>query len=259
MNAAKNINPYVGEARLGRAGAGPPPVVSVVVVTYRDREELGKVLDNLAPFRAGGRVEVVVADGGSDDGTVELLRARSADVDYWISERDAGIYDAMNKGVALARGRYVLHINAGDRLLAIPWEHLPDRADGPAWVSCQVREDHGTFEPRLSWVSWYANTNNHQGSFFRRDLHLGYKADYRVYGDFEHHLRLLCAGIRPTLVRELVAEHHSGGISSDSRWNTEEARAVEENLGPVHALLPKLMVPVRRYRAKLLGRRTESA
>jgi glycosyltransferase involved in cell wall biosynthesis len=252
----KNINPYAGQGRLGRSEGAAAPVVSVIVVMYRDREELGRLLDNLGPFRTGGRLEVVVIDGGSDDGTVELLSARGGEVDYWISEPDAGIYDAMNKGVALARGRYVIHMNAGDRLLAVPWEHLPDRPDGPAWVSCQVKEDSGIFQPRLSWVSWYANTNHHQGSFFRRDVHLGYKADYRVYGDFEHHLRLLCAGARPTLVHELVAEHCGGGISADTQWNTEEARAVRENLGRVHALLPRLMVPVRRFRARfsrLLG------
>ncbi|HVG26989.1 MAG TPA: hypothetical protein VM865_05245, partial [Acidobacteriaceae bacterium] len=126
-------------------------------------------------------------------------------------------------------------------------------SEGPGWVSCQVREDHGIFQPRLSWVSGYANTNHHQGSFFRRELHLGYKAGYRVYGDFEHHLRMLCAGIKPELVYEVVAEHRGGGISSDSRWNTEEARAVEENRGPLHAVVPKVMVPIRRWRARLKG------
>lgn len=249
--SARSINPYIGDPKFQRPQMVPEPVVSIVVVTYRDRDELGRLLDHLATFRSDRRAEVIVVDGGSDDGSVELLQARSADVDYWISEPDGGIYDAMNKGVALARGRYILHINAGDELLAVPWEHLREEPNAPAWVSCQVKEDSGIFEPRMSWVTWYANTNNHQGSFIRRDVHLGYKPSYRVYGDFEHHLRLLCAGIRPTLVHELVAEHRGGGISADSRWNREEARAVEENLGPVHALLPKLMVPVRRYRAKL--------
>lgn len=248
---APTINPYVGEARFQRAETGAAPVVSVVMVTYRDREELDALIDNLQPFRGDGRLEIVVADGGSDDGTRELLARRSAEVDCWISEPDAGIYDAMNKGVALARGRYVIHINAGDRLLGVPWEALPDDPNGPAWVSCQVREDHGIFQPRLSWITRYANTNHHQGSFFRRDVHLGYKPGYKVYGDFEHHLRLMHSGVKPTLVYELVAEHRGGGISSDPKWTGEEARAVAENYGWARAIVPKVMAPVRRWRTKL--------
>jgi glycosyltransferase involved in cell wall biosynthesis len=248
---SRTINPYVGQARFRRDEPATAPVVSVVVVTYRDRAELEELIDNMKPFRGDGRLEMVVVDGGSDDGTRELLERRSAEVDCWISEPDEGIYDAMNKGVALARGRYVIHINAGDRLLGVPWERMG--GDGPAWVSCQVREDHRIFEPRLSWVTRYANTNHHQGSFFRRELHLGYKADYKVYGDFEHHLRLLRAGAKPTLVYELVAEHRGGGISGDPRWVPEEARAVEENYGRMHAMVPKVMAPVRRWRARIFG------
>lgn len=225
----------------------------MIAVVFCDREELVRIIDNIGASRRDGRVEMVVIDGGSEDGTAELLRSRAADVDYWISEKDAGIYDAMNKGVAAARGRYVIHINAGDTLLAIPWAHLPDSDDGPGWVSCQVREDWGIFQPRLSWVSKYANTNNHQGSFYRRDLHLGYKSDYWVFADFEHHLRLLRAEILPELVYEIVAEHKGGGISSQSKWVSEEARAVQENYGWPHVLVPRFMAPIRRYRAKVFN------
>ena len=158
------LNPYMenGGGRIARVS--PAPIVSVVIVTFRDKEELNRLLDNLAPFRADRRVEVVLVDGASDDGTLDLLNQRHGDIDYWVSEPDEGIYDAMNKGVALARGRYVIHINAGDSLLAVPWEHLPDSLDGSAWVSCQVREEIGIFQPRLNWLSHFTNTNHHQSN-----------------------------------------------------------------------------------------------
>lgn len=238
------LNPYMENGGGRTGGVCPAPIVSIVIVTFRDKKELSRLLDNLAPFRADGRVEVVVVDGGSDDGTIDLLNRRNGDIDYWVSEPDEGIYDAMNKGVAMARGRYVIHINAGDSLLAVPWEHLPDTPGGPAWVSCQVREDIGIFQPRLNWLSHFTNTNHHQGSFYRRDLHLGYKKDYAVCGDLEHHLRLLRSGQKPRLVYQVVAEHKFGGISSDSRWTFEEARSVRENYGRVHAIVPNIVAPL---------------
>ena len=61
-------------------------------------------------------LEHVVVDGGSDDGTVELLRARLRPQDYWISEPDLGISDAFNKGVALASGDLIQFVNADDWL-----------------------------------------------------------------------------------------------------------------------------------------------
>jgi glycosyltransferase involved in cell wall biosynthesis len=250
--SSRVLNPYMENGGGRTASASPAPVVSVVIVSFRDKKEVGRLLDNLAPFRVDRRVEVVVVDGGSDDGTVDLLNDRNGDVDYWISESDDGIYDAMNKGVALARGRYIIHINAGDSLLGVPWEYLPDTPDGPAWVSCQVREDIGIFQPRLNWLSHFTNTNHHQGSFYRRDLHLGYKKDYAVCGDLEHHLRLLRSGQKPVLVYQVVSEHKFGGISNDSRWAFEEARGVRENYGRLHALAPNILRPLVRLRHALI-------
>ncbi len=88
-------------------------MVSIVVVLYRDREECIRLLDNILTFDPL-HFELVVIDGSSDDGTVEVLQERDDKIDYWLSEPDSGIYDAMNKGIAAAHGEYVLHLNAGD-------------------------------------------------------------------------------------------------------------------------------------------------
>src|SRR5208337_631055 len=68
------------------------PLVSVLVVVFRDRVELEQLIDNLGPFR-GPDLEVIIIDGGSDDGSLELLAARSPEIDFWLSEKDSGIYE----------------------------------------------------------------------------------------------------------------------------------------------------------------------
>ena len=90
----------------------PAPVISVVTVSYNDLAGLRKTVANVLS-QSYTAVDYVVVDGGSTDGSVELLESHGARI-RWVSERDGGIYDAMNKGLRMARGDYVIFMNAGD-------------------------------------------------------------------------------------------------------------------------------------------------
>ena len=101
------------------AASGPrkgPPRITVVTVVRNAREALESTFASVLAQDYPG-LEYVVVDGGSTDGTIELLETHDQDLDLWISEPDGGIYDAMNKGIALATGDLVGMLNAGDRYL----------------------------------------------------------------------------------------------------------------------------------------------
>ena len=86
--------------------------------------------------------ELIVIDGGSEDGTVEVLRQWDDKIDYWFSETDSGIYDAMNKGIAAAHGEYVLHLNAGRHPEIHPQRNsgcMPPRSSGRRLVRRHFR------------------------------------------------------------------------------------------------------------------------
>lgn len=225
-----NTQTREGGSRLETAGDRTRPLVSVITVVLRDREELGRILDNVARFR-GEDLEFIVIDGGSSDGTVELLESRSDDVDYWLSEADTGIYEAMNKGLKVARGEFVLHLNAGDRLLKVPAEWLRARRSFVDVVPCRVRETRRIFFPRPSWYLRVDNAWHHQGTFYQREAHPGYDGRYRVFGDFDLNQRMLLARKRVELCPEIVAEHASGGLSSGSIPYREKLGAIRENFG----------------------------
>jgi GT2 family glycosyltransferase len=223
---------FEGGTRAAFHAALCPPLLAVIVVVFRDRDELAALIDNISPFR-GADVELVVIDGGSDDGTLELLQARNNAVDYWLSEPDRGIYEAMNKGIAAARGQYILHLNAGDRLLALPYELLRTCAvDGIDVVCCRVLENEGrVFTPRVPWLLRLYNTWHHQGTFYRRVAHLGYDPKYRIFGDFEHNQRMLIAGKSLRQAGNIVSEHCIGGVSADKAALQEMYRAIRTHFG----------------------------
>lgn len=93
-----------------------PPRISVVTAVRNGRGTIDACLDSVAAQRYAG-LEHVVVDGASTDGTVDRLRLRTDARLRWVSEPDAGVYDAMNRGVGLATGDYLLFLGADDVLL----------------------------------------------------------------------------------------------------------------------------------------------
>ena len=87
--------------------------ISVITVCYNDAENLRKTLASIASQTARRDIEHIVIDGGSKDETKILLEGNK-EIDKWISEADKGLYDAMNKGIAMASGEYLWFMNAGD-------------------------------------------------------------------------------------------------------------------------------------------------
>lgn len=89
------------------------PLISVITVVFNGAATIEHTLRSVIA-QSYGNIEHIILDGGSTDGTMEVLRKNDAQIDYWVSEKDAGIYDAMNKGLKLATGEIVGFLNADD-------------------------------------------------------------------------------------------------------------------------------------------------
>lgn len=89
------------------------PRVSIITVTYNAESLLERTLQSVLVQRYADK-EIVVVDGQSSDGTVAVIKRHAAAIQSWVSEPDKGIYDAMNKGVRMATGDWILFMNAGD-------------------------------------------------------------------------------------------------------------------------------------------------
>jgi len=236
-----------GGRRLAVGARVNPPLVSIITVVFNAAPELGSVVESVLAL-ASPETEFIIIDGGSRDGTLELLRKWDLQVDYWVSGPDAGIYDAMNKGIAAAEGIYVLHLNAGDRLLCLPTECLRSCAQENVDVATfRVTIDgQEVFVPKVGLALKLSNTWHHQGTFYRRDVHPGYVSAYKIFGDMHVNQRLLKAGRSVKIFDTVVADHRNNGISNSGQGSHELYRSIQANFGSIY-LVPAF------FRFKYLG------
>lgn len=114
-------------------------ILSIITINYNNRIGLQKTFESVI-LQTCTDFEWIVIDGGSTDGSKEFLEEHSDKISYWVSERDRGIYHAMNKGASAAKGDYCLFLNSGDRLHSsdiimkiLPELHSEDILSGDEW------------------------------------------------------------------------------------------------------------------------------
>ncbi len=90
-------------------------LLSIITINLNNLRGLNNTLESVLA-QTSDKFEWIVIDGGSTDGSVELIKENLGRVSYWVSEPDRGLYNAMNKGVDASNGDYLLFLNSGDRL-----------------------------------------------------------------------------------------------------------------------------------------------
>ena len=177
------------------------PLVSVVTVVRNDAAGLARTIDSVAS-QDYPRIEYLVIDGASTDETPDVLKSHQAKVNRWISEPDAGIYDAMNKGARLASGEYVCFMNAGDSFAAsdtVTRMFVPRPTSELVWGDCLVESAKGEeYDPARVVIPRLHRqmTVCHQSIFTRRSALLGrpYDTSFRIAADYDFLCERILAG-----------------------------------------------------------------
>lgn len=211
------------------------PQVTVVTAAFNALGDLRETVASVARQDLPC-VEHVVIDGGSIDGTRDYLEMQPQV--RWLSEPDSGIADAMNKGIAMARGEWVLVLQAGDLFagpdsiaMARPWlEGVHDMVS----FSVLLRGDrHDTrLRPHpFGLRTGFKMTSPHQGLFVRRELYQrigGFDTGLRIASDYEFLLRARAAGARLEAIDEVLAIMPETGISTRPDWISVQGRLLED-------------------------------
>ncbi len=181
------------------------PKFSVITVTYNAEKVLEDTLQSVIS-QTYRHVEYIIVDGASKDGTIKIIDKYRERIHTVVSEPDKGLYDAMNKGIALATGDYLCFLNAGDSfheddtlqqmVHSIKGNELPDILYGETAIVDQqshfLRMRRLSAPEVLSWKSFKQGMLVcHQAFFAKRDLVEPYDLNYRFSSDFDWCIRVM--------------------------------------------------------------------
>lgn len=179
------------------------PLISIITITYNAASTLGPTMQSVKAQRFAD-YEHLVIDGASTDSTLAVARMQGSEKVRILSEPDGGLYDAMNKGLHMAKGRYVLFLNAGDRFASADTLGLYANASAhsPAIIygDTDLVNLHGQYVgPRHLSAPAVLNKDSfragmlvcHQAFMVRRDLAPDYDLSYRLSSDYDWCLRCL--------------------------------------------------------------------
>lgn len=228
------------------------PLVTVVTATFNASRHLSDCVASVLNQQTLGEIEIehVLVDGGSTDGTVEFIRSlfEKGYRGRWISEKDEGIYDAMNKGARMAGGCVLNFLNADDRYhdpLAVYRSVKPilegkaDYSYGEAVLLDGEGRSEGSWPPSRDFL--YLNQPySHQTLFVRKDLFLkcgGHDQRYRISADDDLMWKLEAVSARGIDVGDATIVGTTGGVSYQRYWRHETAAVATKHADRIKRLM----------------------
>jgi glycosyltransferase involved in cell wall biosynthesis len=222
-------------------------LISVITVVYNGEAHLEQTIQSVLS-QSWSNIEYVIVDGGSTDGTLDIIRKYDDRIAHWVSEPDKGIYDAMNKGVSLASGNLIAFLNSGDwynpgvlekvaeeylrkingdMVIAGKWTLIFEDLDLEVHVSPSLKFSLGI---PISHPAMFVPKNVYE-KFGKFDL------QYRYGADFDMLVRLYLRGVKFHFIDTIILNYRTQGASEKYYYDT----------GKDHSLIIRRNLPMRTY------------
>lgn len=244
-------------------------MVSIIIPSYNNLELLQKCILSIENQTFKG-YEVWIIDNLSSDGTIDYLKTLSSPFN-WMSEKDNGVYEAMNKGIALAKNDWLYFMGTDDVLYNenvldyVFLEHIENRFKliiGS--IKYDLKKDdivfthtkEGLVKPSWSMKLWIKNSLHHQGVFYRRVLfsNSAYELKYKILADHAFNLSLFLKKVEVKKVNTIIALCGTGGLSkkySKEMYKEEVQLKVDQSyvlLKPLFVLIGLLKYTFKRIK-----------
>lgn len=239
------------------------PLITVITVVLNGKEHLEKTIQSVIN-QTYPNVEYIVIDGGSTDGTVDIIKKYDDYIDYWVSEPDRGIYDAMNKGIELVSGLWINFMNAGDTFAQtdiIEKVFENSKVFSADVVYGDVVVDYHEFE-KVVRAKPIKTLNremafSHQSAFIRTSVHKNRKfnLNYKIAADYNFFYNLWKTGHSFFYLSLIISKVVVGGVAYRKRlkvlneyWQISGNNSLiivilkEFSKGIIKSLLPDILV-----------------
>ena len=201
------------------------PKFSIITVNYNNLEGLKKTVESVKN-QTYKEFEYLVIDGGSTDGSANYLKQNNIFFDYWISEPDSGVYQAMNKGIGKATGEYLLFLNSGDHFYndeVLEKNHQEIKDSDIIYFDLQVIEGDKqfikTYPNTLSFSYFVEDTLPHPATFIKKEAFVKtnlYKEDFKIVSDWKFFIDAICKyNLSYKRIAQPLSTFYIGGLSSN--------------------------------------------
>ena len=213
------------------------PKISVVTVCFNAVEGVEKTILSVIN-QTYPDIEYIIIDGGSTDGTVDVIKKYADHISYWVSEPDKGIYDAMNKGIKAATGEWINFMNAGDCFVnsMVVQQMVGEIDSGIRILRGNIIRVYSNFKIKAVGVTkqdpglidMFDNTFHHQACFVQRSLFNDYglySTEYELCSDWKFFFECVVShGVKSKYVDLSVAYFAMDGASSYRSFTYQKER-----------------------------------
>ena len=201
--------------------------ISIIVVCYNSVKTIEQAIYSIVN-QTDPNINFIVIDGQSDDGTINIIKKYEKYIDYWSSEPDLGIYDAMNKGIFQAKGDYIYFLGADDCLVDLNViERVSSKLDndidilsGRVWgVDDSISGLQRIIGRKLTEEEVFSGEiSPHQGMFVKTTIlkRMNFNIEYSIAADYEFFLKSFLLGYRIVYDNEIIAFYSLSGQSSQA-------------------------------------------
>ena len=241
------------------------PLISVITVSYNAVLTIEQTILSVIN-QTYLNIEYIIIDGGSTDGTVNVIKKYADKIAYWVSESDKGIYDAMNKALSMATGDFLIFMNAGDKFVAeFTVENAMRSVRDPKavyygdalFVDPTQRRSYIYGGPYSAYTICSTNIC-HQSIFYPKAAYKNYSYDlkYRLFSDYAYNINLFAKRFKFVYLKDIVSVFRMDGLSSkehDIVMLRDRGRLILNGLGFFYYMyyLCKKHLRIRKYLRKL--------
>lgn len=199
--------------------------LTIITINFNNKAGLVKTFESIKS-QTWSDFEYIVIDGGSNDGSKELIE-ENPQVNYWVSEKDSGVYNAMNKGIRKATGDYIIFMNSGDffydeKVLEKTHQNFDSGIEILYGNSIYFNDEGYRREEippkKLIFSFFYYGGINHQAAFIKRQLfdqYFYYREDFKICADWEFFIVLICLhNVSYKHIEQTVCYYDYSGISA---------------------------------------------